>query len=904
MAKRVFELARELGVTSKIMLEKCRAEGLEIKNHMSTLSLGLEATVREWFSEPLGSDSGTAVETTAHVDLASARKEARKRKRRKDTEEPEQAEAIEETPDEQAVGQPDQPVAQVEEETVPSVEEPEAPEKAPENVPTSETLEEPPAEETGEPVEEPEAVEAVESDKPIEKPKVVEPEEPPKPVKIKPAGPQVVPKPALLKGPRVIRVEKPDVIQAPRTRRPAPTPSAGPGEAPAAGSRRRFKEARGTSSGEGANGKKPKRRSPRRRGSRTGESGEKLSEWRNQDLVERSQRLAAAGEGLRRRRRGMSRQNSVSMGTVRSGKVEIDEPMTVKSLSAASGVKVSDLIKRLMELDILATANQIIDRDSAETVMAGYNIELVVKAAKSPMDELTEQLETREKGKLSPRPPVVTFLGHVDHGKTSLMDRIRNSGVAKDEAGGITQHIGAYRLKRDGSPDVVFLDTPGHEAFTAMRARGANMTDIVVLVVAADDGVMPQTMEAISHAKAAGVPIVVALNKIDVPNANIQRALGQLAEQGLQSRQWGGEAEIIETSAETGDGIDNLVETLSLEAELLGLEAEDGAPGNGYVIEAEMDPGFGVLTRILVLDGSVKIGDIILAGKGYGHVRSMRDDRGKDLTEASPGTPVEVSGLDEMPEAGDKFYVVGDIERARSIAEQCRQEARARELAVAPKQGLEELLEEMGAGDVHELAVILKADVQGSVEAIKGSLDKLGTDETRIKFLHAAAGGISSGDVTLAEASGAVIIGFNVVADSSARQLAKTAGVEIHLYRVIYDLIEDMRTALEKGLAPEVREETVGRAEVRQVFKVSRVGSVAGCLATDGVVPRNALVRIIRDQVVLEDGRSLDSLKRFKDDAREVRVGLECGVRIAGYDDIKEGDVLEFYRQVETARTL
>jgi translation initiation factor IF-2 len=536
--------------------------------------------------------------------------------------------------------------------------------------------------------------------------------------------------------------------------------------------------------------------------------------------------------------------------------------------------------------------------------MADYEIDLIVKAAKSPTDELLEKLRSRQTGEMLPRAPVVTFLGHVDHGKTSLMDRIRNTGVAKGEAGGITQHIGAYRLDREGSSDVVFLDTPGHEAFTAMRARGANMTDVVVLVVAADDGVMPQTIEAISHAKAASVPIVVALNKIDLPNANVQRAMGQLAEHDLQPRQWGGDVEVIETSAETGEGIDSLVEILALEAELLELAAEVSAPAEGYVIEAEMDSGYGVLTRLLVLNGTLKIGDTVLAGRGYGHVRSLRNDHGENVTEAGPATPIEVAGLDEVPEAGDRFYVVDDIDQARPVAEQLRQDARTKELAAIPERSLEALLSQIESGEAHELAVIIKADVQGSVEAITSSISKLGTDETKVKILHAAVGGISTGDVTLAEASDAIIIGFNVVPDSGARQLAKERGIDVRLHRVIYDLIEEIRTALEEGLTPEIHEETLGQAEVRQVFKISRIGTVAGCLATDGVVQRNAKVRIIRDQVIIEDDRSMESLKRFKDDAREVRAGLECGIKIAGYNDVKEGDILEFYQQIEVARTL
>ncbi len=553
----------------------------------------------------------------------------------------------------------------------------------------------------------------------------------------------------------------------------------------------------------------------------------------------------------------------------------------------------------------MVTINQVISRDMAESVVMDYGIDLVVQRDKTAEELLLERLNMRDKCEYSPRAPVVTFLGHVDHGKTSLLDCIRKTTVAAGEAGGITQAIGAYRHDL-GDQHVVFLDTPGHEAFTAMRARGANMTDVVVLVVAADDGVMPQTIEAISHAKAAKVPIVVALNKVDVPNANIQRALGQLAEHDLQPRQWGGNVEVVETSAATGKGVEELVELLSLEAEVLELKAEYDVPATGFVIEARMDPGQGALATLLVRNGTLKPGDVLLAGRGYGRVRQIYDHRGKPLQEAGPSMPVAVTGLDEVPEAGDRFYIVSDIDEARDVATTRRSEDRAKTLtaAVSTPRSLEELLGKIEDGEVTELPVIIKADVQGSIEALTGSLMKVGSSETRLNILHTAVGGISTGDVTLAEASGAVILGFNVVADPVARRLAEEKKIEIRLYRVIYDLIEDMRRALEEGLTPEIKEESVGRAEVRQTFKISRLGTIAGCYVSEGVAQRNAKVRIIRNNVVLEDERSLESLKREKDDAREVKAGLECGIKIVGFNDIKQGDVLEFYKKVEVARTL
>jgi len=920
LATRIFELARNLGVTSKTVLTKCRAEGLEIKNHMSTVSAGLEATIREWFAGEAVSQEHTAVETAKHVDLVKAREQARKTRRKKlHGKEEEEAPAVEAAPEEAAeealpellptgaavaeapaealseaiavVGAPPavevaEPVeaavaaaAAAEPATALGAAEPTAPPEAPEEAPPAEAAEE---------AEEPE---------PAEK-------EPPKPVL--PAGPQVVPRPAKLQGPRIVRVEAPDFIDRPPRRRQTPEPTQ-VGPTPITGEAKRGRQVAATEE-TSAHRKKGKRRSPRRR-STTGRSadsgaGERLKEWRERDLQERSARLAAAGGGLRRHRAAIGRRGmGIGGPSVRGGRVEINEPITVKSLSAATGLKSAEIIRKLMDVGILATLNQTVAVDMAEAIVADFEIELVVRRARTAEEELVEDLSAREPGKKQTRAPVVTFLGHVDHGKTSLLDRIRHTAVAPGEAGGITQHMGAYRYDIEDK-HVVFLDTPGHEAFTAMRARGANMTDVVVLVVAADDGVMPQTTEAISHARAAGVPIVVALNKIDVPNANIQRAMGQLAENNLQAREWGGDVEVLQTSAETGQGIDELVEVLSLEAELLELQADVDAPATGFVIEAEMDAGRGALAHLLVRDGTLKVGEMLLAGRGYGRIRQILDDRGNEIQQAGPSMPVEVAGLDEAPEAGDRFYVVADLDKARQVAEDRRQRARAEQLGTSTRVTLEGLLSQIEAGETNEVPLILKADVQGSIEALTGSLKKLGTDEIRVNILHAGVGGISTGDVTLADASGAIIIGFNVVADAPARQLAERSGVDTRVYRVIYDVVDDIRRVLEEGLAPEIREETLGRAEVRQVFKVSRVGTVAGCLVTDGLVNRNSRVRITRDNLVIEDERTLDSLRRFKDDAREVRAGLECGLKLAGYDDIKQGDILEFYQKVEVARKL
>ena len=911
MAKRIFELAKEHGVTSKIVLEKCRAEGIEVKNHMSTVKAGLAATIAEWFSE--ASTGGSAVETTEHVDIVAAHKEAEKVKRKR------KKAPVEELPVEEPVAEPDQvaaeapdteadeaqavaveEVAQIDESPVEIVD---AAVDAAVEVQAEAPPAEAPAEARGDAPEEDQAP-------PAEEPQEVPPE------KIKPMGPRVVPKPAVMKGPRVVRVEAPDIVPAHRPRK-RPGPRSG-GDSPSIDAPRRFKPVEDAGSvGAGQDQRRggpggPGRRSPRRRGAE-GDSKKgappvrrRKREIRQQDLQERTARLAAAvGGGMRRHRAsvGGKRGFAQSGPAVKIGQIEVEEPLTIKNISAATGIKSNVLIKKLMETGVLATVNQIVDIEVIQTIMVDFEIELSVKRTKTAEEELVESLAGREKGQTAPRAPIVTFLGHVDHGKTSLLDYIRKTGVASGEAGGITQHIGAYRFDHE-ERHVVFLDTPGHEAFTAMRSRGANMTDVVVLVVAADDGVMPQTIEAINHAKAAEVPIVVALNKCEVPNANANRAMGQLAEHGLNPREWGGEIEVIQTDAISGTGVDTLVETLSIEAELLELEAEEDVPASGSVIESQMRPGLGAVATLLVLNGTLRIGDVVLAGHSYGRVRQMTDPNGRSITEAPPATPVEISGLSEVCQAGDRFFVVPSIEQARAAAEDRGQRARVATLGTGQQATLEGLFSQIQADQVSEVKLIVKADVQGSIEALVGSLEKMATDEVKANILHSAVGGITTSDVTLAEASGAAIIGFNVVADGAARHLAEEKGVEIRPYRVIYEIIDDVRAFMEKGLAPEISEETLGRAEVRQTFKVSRIGTVAGCIVLDGLISRTAKVRITRNSVVIEDERELDSLKRFKDDARDVRAGMECGLKIAGYDDIKEGDILEFYRRVETARTL
>ena len=553
---------------------------------------------------------------------------------------------------------------------------------------------------------------------------------------------------------------------------------------------------------------------------------------------------------------------------------------------------------------VFATVNQIIDSDVAELIALEFGVELEVVKPLSAIDALMTEYQQIERKNLQTRPPVVTLLGHVDHGKTSLLDRIRRTTVVEGEAGGITQHIGAYVVE-SGEARVTFIDTPGHEAFTAMRARGAQMTDVVVLVVAADDGVMPQTIEAINHARAAEVPILVALNKIDLPGPDINRVYSQLAEQSLVPQEWGGNVDVIKTSATTGEGVDQLLEHLHTMAELMELQADPTLPASGVVVEASMAAGRGVVATLLIQDGTLREGDVLVAGPAFGRLRDLRDDRGRRVEQAGPSVPVAVSGLDVLPEAGDKWYRLSDLKRAKAVSEERRQQLRQESLtATAKPKTLADLVAQQEAGDVPELNVILRADVQGSVDVIQQQLRELPTDDVRLRMLHAGVGAITEGDVVLAQASSAVVVGFGVVADDRARHLADNLAVQIRLYQVIYELMEDVRKALEGMLAPEQRIETRGRAEIREIFNISRVGTIAGCMVSNGSIVRNFRVRVVRDGRIIRDNAEIGSLKRFKDDAREVRAGFECGIKIAGFDDVKPGDVIEAFEVVEHARSL
>ncbi|HHV73634.1 MAG TPA: translation initiation factor IF-2 [Thermoanaerobacterium sp.] len=578
--------------------------------------------------------------------------------------------------------------------------------------------------------------------------------------------------------------------------------------------------------------------------------------------------------------------------------ISIPAFITVKELSEKMKINPSDIIKKLISKGIMVTINQQIDYENASQIAEEYGFLLEKKEENEDNLEIIDK-EDDEKDLLS-RPPVITVMGHVDHGKTSLLDAIRKTNVTQREAGGITQHIGASVVEINGKK-VVFLDTPGHEAFTAMRARGASVTDIAVLVVAADDGVMPQTIEAINHAKAANVPIIVAINKIDKPNANPDRVKQELVEYGLVPEDWGGSTICVNVSAQKNIGLDDLLEMILLEAEMLELKANPNRPARGTIIEAQLDKNRGPVATVLVQKGTLKTGDVIIAGTAYGKVRAMFDDKGRKVKKASPSIPVEVLGLSDVPKAGDILVVLDDEKKARSIAEKRKEKFREEEMMQKQKISLDELFNQIKEGNVKELNIILKADVQGSVEALKSSIEQLSNDDVRLRVIHGAVGAITETDVMFASASNAIIIGFNVRPDSKAKSLAEKEKVDIRLYRVIYDAIDDLKAAMKGMLEPEYREKELGKAEVRAVFRVPNVGNVAGCYVVEGKISRNANIRLVRDGIVIFEGK-ISSLKRFKDDVKEVQSGFECGIGIERFNDIKEGDVLEAYQMEEIPR--
>lgn len=949
---RIFELAKELGIKSKAIVEKCHAEGIPkdvIKNHMSTISIGLEQTVREWFSSENTEESPhTAVEKTERVDLEKARspKKATKAKQAGSEEYEDEGSSGKAT----AVAAPPPPPAtkitaskaaasaspatKATAKATPtalsaSTATPASEVKVPAAAPAATSSPAPAAKSVDASAGDAPAAVSGSDDQstkdtvatkdtaaaaasapekttvPAAKPQM---NIPTRPSVITPAGPRIEDlqkKTIKLSGPKVIRVEAPERIDPPR-RRPPPREGGGYQGGGGGGG---YDPSMPPSEGRSPRGGSTRRRSPGGAGVRRPE-GAPSSGWSAADLAERDARLKQSGGYLQRRQNQMRSMAAANQSPAKvGGKVTIGEPFTIKDLSAATGVKGADIIKKLFMQGVISNINSGIDSEKAMEIMIDWDIELEVVEAKGAEEQVAEQFAERTRTDERARGPIVTILGHVDHGKTSLLDRIRKANVADGEAGGITQATSAFRVPvKTGDSDkfVTFIDTPGHEAFTAMRSRGANVTDIVVLVVAADDGVMPQTIESISHSKAAGVPIIVALNKIDKEQAtdgNIQKILGQLAEHGLNPTDWGGDTEVIRTSAIKDIGIQDLLDILDLQAEILELKADYSGQAQGTVIEAKPEGGRGNVANILVQEGELKVGDFIVMGRAFGRVRDITDDHGKRIKQALPPVPVQISGMNDLPDAGDKFYCVSSLKEAEKAADQRRDRERLEQLA-QPKVTLDSMFSQMAANELKEILVVLKADVQGSVDVLKSEIEKVSGDEVKVRVIHSAVGGITESDILLAHASDAVIIGFNVIANSKGRTLAEAKRVEIRNYQVIYHIVEDMRKAAEGMLAPEIREEVLGHADVREVFKVSKVGAIAGCYVTDGIVQRDAMIRVTRNGVVVENNRKLEQLKRFKDDAKEVRNNMECGMKVAGYDDIKTGDVIECYKSVEIKRTL
>ena len=624
------------------------------------------------------------------------------------------------------------------------------------------------------------------------------------------------------------------------------------------------------------------------------------------DMLETLERDRRPGGKLRRKKRALpgKEQHRTEITTPKASKrvVKISEAITVGDLARAIGVKSGEVIRKLMDMGMMATVNQVLDHDTATLVAAefDYSVENVALNVESLLETGPE--ETSDGGERQPRPPVVTIMGHVDHGKTSLLDAIRQAHVTAGEAGGITQHIGAYSVDV-GARRVTFLDTPGHEAFTAMRARGAKVTDLVVLVVAADDSIMPQTQEAIDHARAAEVPIIVAVNKIDKPEADLERVIRDLANHGLAPEAWGGDTIVVPVSAKTKEGIPQLLEMLLLQADVLEVGANANRRARGTIVEAKLDRGRGPVATVLVQEGTLTVGDAFVCGLEYGRIRAMIDDRGRKLEAAGPSMPVEILGLTGVPAAGDTFIAVADEAKARQVAEHRRAKQRESELATTSKVSLEDLYQQIQTGGMKALKVVLKADVQGSVEAIRDALTRLSTDEVKLSVIHSSVGGINESDVLLAAASNAIVIGFNVRPESKAAELATREGVDIRLYNIIYEVVSDVRDALEGLLEPTLRERTVGKAEVRQIFTIPSAGRVAGCFVTDGKIVRGGRARVIRDNVVVHEGK-IGTLRRFKDDAREVVSGYECGLTLENFPDVKEGDVVEAFEMEEVARHL
>ncbi len=894
MAKiRVYELATKLGLDNKVIVDKLNQAGIEVKNHMSALEE--EVALKFESSQSNQADAATADESV-EVKVKEERIGSGLIRRRRKTvvkEEPTVEEPVAEEPvvaaEEPAPVVASEPTAQ---ESAPSTEEAvEAEAAAP--IEKAEDGEEPAAVvEAAEVSEETSAVAEAVADEADVKPekdvaakkktkkdssstaKILGRVELPKPAerpRRQPAGGDKAKRPA--PGSRPDRPARPARPDAPRV--------AGAPAAPMVPDVPSEKEGRS---------KKKKKGGREADGARSEAGGPRRKNKREVYEPDRNERYRKGRKANR-----PAKKTEITQSKAIKRKIRITDVITIGELAKRMGVKANDLIKELMRQGQMVTINHPLDFESAAILASefGYEVENVAFdedtiLAHSSLDEKVDDDENQE-----PRPPVITIMGHVDHGKTSLLDAIREAKVTEGEAGGITQHIGAYDVDLDGRK-MTFLDTPGHEAFTSMRARGAEITDIVVLVVAADDGAMPQTKEAINHSKAAGVPIIVAVNKIDKPGANPDKVMQELSELELLPEDWGGETIYVNVSAKEHTNIDKLLEMILLQAEVLELKANPNKRAQGAVVEARLDKGRGPVTTVLVQKGTLKVGDPIVAGLHYGRVRSMTNDRGLAVETAGPSFPVEVTGLTGVPEAGESFHAVEDEKTAKDVAQHRHHKIREAELARSSKVSLEELYARIQEGDVKELKVIVKADVQGSAEAVSGTLTKLSTDACRLIVIHSGVGGITETDISLASASDAIVLGFNVRPAPKASSLAELEGVDIRLYNVIYDAVNDIKDAMEGLLAPTLKEVDLGRAEVREAFNVTKVGTVAGCYVVSGKILRNAHARLLRDDVVIWTGK-LSSLRRFKDDVKEVNNNYECGIGLENYNDVKPGDIIEAY---------
>jgi translation initiation factor IF-2 len=862
---RVHELAKKLGLENKELLQKLADAGIETGNHMSVLE---DEDVQKF----------EASQSPAEVKIEEQRLNAGIIRRRKKAVEP-KAEA-------------EEPVAE------PKVEESVADEKAEEpsvEGKTAEKADESVVESAGEvPAETETAPEA--SAEITEEPDTEEkPKAPAKPAKTSPNQAKILgrvelptpaEKPARRPG-KPAREGSPDRKKAggrpaPAGGRPAPAPGVVaplPEKEGRGKKRKKGKERVDFGSGD------PQRRRNRREVFEPDRDGGRYRKQRKQNKP--------------------AQKTEITVSKAIKRIIKISDVITVGELAKRMGIKANDLIRELISQGEMVTINHPLDFESASILASEFNYEVEnIAFDEETILEKSDVLNGEEENPedLVERPPVVTIMGHVDHGKTSLLDAVRTTNVTEGEAGGITQHIGAYEVEIDGRK-IAFLDTPGHEAFTAMRSRGAQVTDIVILVVAADDGVMPQTKEAINHAKAAGVPLIVAVNKIDKPDANPDRVKQELAEYELVPEDWGGDTIFVEVSAKQKTNLDQLLEMILLQADVLELRANPDKKAKGTVVEARLDKGRGPVATILVQEGTLKIGDPVVTGTHFGRVRTMVDDHGKPVKEAGPSCPVEVTGLTGVPDAGDNLHAVEDEKTAKDVAQHRAQKMREAEMASSSKVSLEQLYAQIQEGDVKELKTIIKADVQGSVEAVKDALSKLSTDNCRLVVIHTAVGGIIESDITLASASNAIVLGFNVRPEAKATSLAEKEGVDIRLYNIIYDAVDDIKNAMEGLLAPTFQEKAMGRIEIRETFHVSKVGTIAGCYVLDGKVMRNAKARLVRDNIVIWEG-SLNSLKRFKDDVKEVQAGYECGLGLENYNDIKVGDIIEAYEMEEVKSTL